>query len=227
MSPFSARAKFSLYYKNLDFKQVKPSSLGGMTSAAFLAINPIGKIPVLELESGVQIPESDSIVEYLEDRFPERSLRPEDLTLRAMSRVVARMADLYVLNPLLRNGLALMMPISLHRATSPVDHKIVDREYAALSKTLATLETYMVAEGPFAMGERPTVADGALTPYLVFVDYAQKIFGRPELLGERPLLAGYLDRVAAADPAIKRTREEVEGGLRERLLELESGAGKH
>jgi glutathione S-transferase len=227
MSPFSARAKFSLYYKNIDFKPVKPSSLGGMKSPAFLAVNPIGKIPVLELEDGTQIPESDSIVEYLEDRFPERSLRPDDLTRRAKARVVARIADLYVLNPLLRNGLALMMPISLHRQTLPMDVKVVDREYAALAQTLIALEGYMVPDGPFAMGERPSVADGALTPYLVFIAYAQQIFGRPELLGERPLLAHYLDRVAAADPALKRTREEVEGGLRDRKIEIDSGAGAH
>jgi glutathione S-transferase len=206
---------------------VKPSSLGGMKSAAFLAVNPIGKIPVLELEDGTQIPESDSIVEYLEDRFPERSLRPDDLPRRALARAVARIADLYVLNPLLRNGLALMMPISLHRQTLPVDVTVVDREYAALAQTLTAIEGYMVPDGPFAMGERPSVADGALTPYLVFVAYAQQLFGRPELLGERPLLADYLDRVAAADPALKRTREEVEGGLRDRRIEIDSGAGAH
>jgi glutathione S-transferase len=227
MSPFSARAKFSLYYKNIDFKPVKPSSLGGMKSSAFLAVNPLGRIPVLELEDGVKIPESDSIVEYLEDRFPERPLRPDDLTQRAMSRVVARICDLYVLNPLLRNGLALMMPISLHRKTSPVDSQVVDRECAALAQTLTALERYMASDGPFALGARPTIADGALTPYLVFVAYAQELFGRPELLGERPSLADYLDRAAAADPAVKRTREEVEGGLRDRRIEIESGAGVH
>jgi glutathione S-transferase len=45
LSPYSARVKISLRYKDIGFEPVKPSSLGGMTSPRFLAVAPLGRIP--------------------------------------------------------------------------------------------------------------------------------------------------------------------------------------
>jgi glutathione S-transferase len=226
MSPFSARVRFSLFYKDIRFDQIKPSQLGGMSAPEFLAVSPLGKIPVLELDTGERVEESDTIVEYLEDAFPTPSLRPDDPLDRARARLIARVSDLYVLSPLLWGGtsssdaLSTMMPISLHRETRAADPALVAREAAALARGLDRLDRLIDRDGPFAMGRAPTTADGALVPYLVFVDYAGRVLDRPDLLGSRPGLATYLDRVAQADPALARTREGVEQALVDRREEI-------
>ena len=46
--------------------------------------NPLGKVPVLEEDSFV-LPESEVIMEYLEERYPEPALLPADPAARARS----------------------------------------------------------------------------------------------------------------------------------------------
>ena len=224
MSPFTARVRFSLYYKDLPFEQIKPSSLGGMKSDAFLAVNPLGKIPVLEPQPGVRIPESDVIVNFLEDAFPQRPLLPQDPVDRARVRAVARICDLYILSRLLWNGLAVAMPISLHRQPATLEPSIVDREYGELGRALDNLEYFMADAGPFAMGSQPTIADGAILPYLIFIAYAEQVLERPELLSGRPKLSGYIDRVAGQDSALARTKAEVDQALLDRRQEVAANA---
>jgi glutathione S-transferase len=49
--------------------------------------NPVGKVPVLE-EAGWVLPESAVIAEYLDERFPEPPLWPEDPGERAVGRLL-------------------------------------------------------------------------------------------------------------------------------------------
>jgi glutathione S-transferase len=69
---------------------------GELTSAAFRALNPFGKMPVLETDEG-PVFESTSILEYLEERGP-RVLLPAGEERRA--RHFDRLGDLYLLDPL-------------------------------------------------------------------------------------------------------------------------------
>src|SRR5919201_4293541 len=51
--------------------------------------NPLGRVPVLEEEeSGLLLPESAVIAEYLEERFPDPPLWPGDPAERARGRVL-------------------------------------------------------------------------------------------------------------------------------------------
>lgn len=226
LSPFSARVRFSLYFKNIPFEQVKPSSLGGMRSPGFLAVTPLGKIPVLETDSGWRLPESDVIVEYLEDAVPNPSLRPEGPESIAAARLLSRLSDLYLLMRLLHGGLTSMMPVASNRKPDPPDETVVQREWEEVSKALDHIEHFMANRGPFALGENPSTADGALIPYLVFVDNAARFFGRSEWPGSRPRLSNYLDAVSAAEPAAARVRGEVEQALIDRRGEIEALVAK-
>jgi glutathione S-transferase len=58
----------------------------------FLKINPKGLVPVL-VHDGFTIAESTVILEYLEDAFPEKSLRPASLSDRARMRQWAKIPD--------------------------------------------------------------------------------------------------------------------------------------
>ena len=66
----------------------------------FLAKNPLGKLPVLELDDGSYVCESLAIIEYLEELHPDPPLfgvTPEE---RAHARAVERAADIGVLLPI-------------------------------------------------------------------------------------------------------------------------------
>ena len=67
------RVKIYLAEKGLkDIEQVDfLPPFNELRSPAFLAKNPAGRIPVLELDDGTWLPESDAIIEYLEELYPE------------------------------------------------------------------------------------------------------------------------------------------------------------
>jgi len=68
-------------------------------SPAFLAINPRGKVPTI-VDDGFALGESNAILEYLEERYPERPLLPKDIRARATIRRLMCEADNYISPPL-------------------------------------------------------------------------------------------------------------------------------
>jgi glutathione S-transferase len=64
-------------------------------SPAFLAINPRGKVPTV-VDDGFAVWESNAILEYLEERYPERPLMPKDAKARAAIRRLMCEADNYL-----------------------------------------------------------------------------------------------------------------------------------
>ena len=77
-----------LSYKGHEVDLMKQEHL----SPAFLKINPKGLVPVL-VHEGVSIAESTIILEYLEDAFPEISLRPQSNIAKARMRMWTRIPD--------------------------------------------------------------------------------------------------------------------------------------
>ncbi|MBT8441047.1 MAG: glutathione S-transferase family protein [Gammaproteobacteria bacterium] len=125
-------------------------------SAAYHALNPLGKVPGLVV-NGEMIPESEVICEYLEDAYPEPSGLPADVRGRTTSRLVARITDLYI-SPNFR-------PLLPHLDPATRDHAEAERIGAALAKAFRSLEFYM-GPGAFCVGEVPTLGDCALGPYI-------------------------------------------------------------
>src|SRR5665213_2272925 len=78
-SPFPTRVRLQIYAKG-----------------HYLKINPIGRVPTLVLDDGRALPESEVICEYLEDAFPQPSLRPADPWGRARMRLISRICDFYL-----------------------------------------------------------------------------------------------------------------------------------
>jgi glutathione S-transferase len=83
--PYCARARIVLAEKELGYETVeidlsnRPAWLFGK--------NPSGRVPVLEEDGGLVLPESVVIMEYLEERFPEPALWPADPGERALGRL--------------------------------------------------------------------------------------------------------------------------------------------
>ena len=86
ISNYYNMVKLALLEKGLAFDEV-----GRMPSQDedFLAISPLGKIPVLEVKEGF-LTETVAIVEFLEDVYPEIPLYPADPFARSKSGVFAR-----------------------------------------------------------------------------------------------------------------------------------------
>ncbi|WP_425040976.1 glutathione S-transferase family protein [Primorskyibacter sp. S187A] len=61
---------------------------GAHTSDAFLAINPKGRVPVLETPQGV-LTENPAILEYIADTYPEAGLAPEGAFAKAKARALS------------------------------------------------------------------------------------------------------------------------------------------
>ena len=56
---------------------------GEQRAPEHLARNPFGSVPVLELEDGSYLVESLAIIMYLEERFPDGALMPQEAQARA------------------------------------------------------------------------------------------------------------------------------------------------
>ncbi len=84
--PYCMRVRIALAEKQLPYREReidlanKPSEL--------LRVNPAGGVPVLVVDGGAAIPESIVILQYLEDRFPERPIFPADPLARARARLL-------------------------------------------------------------------------------------------------------------------------------------------
>ena len=83
--PYAARARITLAEKGIAYDAVEIDLAD--RPAWLYEKNPLGKVPVYEEDEGLVLPESEVIMEYLEERFPEPALWPADPAERALGRL--------------------------------------------------------------------------------------------------------------------------------------------
>lgn len=95
-SPYGWRVWMALEHKRLDYElRVLSFDEAEMKQAAYLAINPRGKVPAID-DGGFTLFESGAILEYLDERFPQAPLLfPGTAERRALIRRKAREAEQY------------------------------------------------------------------------------------------------------------------------------------
>jgi glutathione S-transferase len=87
--PYCARVRIALAEKGIEHETVvvdlddRPAWLRDLNAA--------NRVPVLD--DGLVLPESDVIMEYLEDRYPDPPLLPDDPADRALARLLVRRFD--------------------------------------------------------------------------------------------------------------------------------------
>ncbi|WLH14810.1 glutathione S-transferase family protein [Pseudomonas hefeiensis] len=184
-SPYSVRVLASLALKGISVELVgEPKE--GTRSAEFLAINPLGKMPVLVLENDGAIAESLVILEFLEDRFPERSLRPREAFRLAQMRLAGRVIEQQV------DG-ALLAVVMLVVSKSTDKNAIRDAD-AVLNEAL-TIFTQFWQPGPYAFGSEPTILDCLMLPVLTILQICSDARGHdfiekfPEIVAYQKVLA--------------------------------------
>jgi glutathione S-transferase len=93
LSSYSAKVRIVLCVKGAPHDERAPA--GGYRSPEYRAIVPMGTLPALQQGDWV-LSESEVINEYLEERFPQPAMLPQDLRLRARVRFLCRFHDLYL-----------------------------------------------------------------------------------------------------------------------------------
>lgn len=161
---------------------------------AFLALNPTGTTPVLQLDDGTCIAETVAICEYLEEAFPAVPLIGHSATERALTRMWWRRVDLMVVQPMIAGfrgaeGLPLFRERVRCLPQAATDLKTMAQE------GMAWLDEQL-GERPFLCGDALTVADLQLFCFVEFGDKVGQSPG-PRLQG----LARWRERIAARPAA--------------------------
>lgn len=152
-SPYVARVVMYAKLKGVDLPlSDPPGGMAGLKSPAYLKLNPMGKMPTLEVD-GQGIGESSVICDYLDDVYPQKSGLPADALGRARSRLVARIADLYLAQH--------VGPLFRQMSPEKRDQAAVDAAAKEIAKAYGYLEQVMDS-GPFCVGNSPTLGDAAL-----------------------------------------------------------------
>jgi glutathione S-transferase len=133
----------------------------------FLALNPAGSLPALELDDGTVLSESVPIMEYLEELLPQPSLIGSNPLQRAEIRAVERKIELGFFQRVMRAVHATRSPLGL-----PPNPALAQHELAALPAALTWIDT-QIGDSEFVMGAAPTMADCTLLAAMNFARFGQ------------------------------------------------------
>jgi glutathione S-transferase len=196
LSSFCWKALIALYEADLPFEPRLVNLGDPADRAAFEAVWPIAKFPVLRDHTRERtVPESSIIIEYLTRAEPSAaSLLPGDPDRAMQTRLLDRLIDSYIHVPLQRVVSERMRPEGQH---DPFGAEQARGQIRAGYNLIAPMIT-----GPWAMGEAFSLADCAALPALFYADYAVPLAGWPEL-------AGYLGRLKAR-PSVARVLAEAQ-----------------
>lgn len=212
-SPFPTRVRLLIYAKGLDVEIIEPPGFHSSAESKgdYLRINPIGRVPTLVLDDGRALPESEVICEYLEDAYPEPSLRPADAWGRARMRLLSRICDFYLVMA--------MVPLfdASGRSRRHWEPAKIEAAAGKVAEALGFLETYIGEDG-YAVGGSLTQADGAIVPQLVLAaEWIPTVFGTPDPLPGLPKLSVYWAAIQT-DPICARLIGETRDAIREQQV---------
>jgi glutathione S-transferase len=204
ISNYHNKVLIALLEKGVPYEEdcnVKPSQ-----KPEYLALSPMGKVPFMEV-AGTRLIESEVILEYLEDAYPQKPLLPKDPLARAKVRELVTVIELH-LELVARR---LYPGAFFGGTTSDGTKQAVEKDLAKGVRTLKALAKF----APFLAGAEFSLADCAAAVHLPVVSLATKLtYGRDvleelpqakpylKMLGERPAIAKVnADRKAASEAA--------------------------
>jgi glutathione S-transferase len=217
LSPYSARVRMQIDAKGITAITFEQPADWGMPK--FREKFPIGRVPVLDID-GDLMPESEVIAEYLEEIYPEPSLLGSTPRETAHIRMLARVADIYIINNTFM--LSRQTGALSRRTPTPARNDAVSEQLAVeVVRNLNALDKFIGKDG-FACYGRFTLTDCALVPGLFLVENVMPAAGVDTPI---PAIAG----VAAYWAAIQKNKHaakvliELHRGLEERREMIRSG----
>ncbi|MGJ7511274.1 maleylacetoacetate isomerase [Variovorax sp. GT1P44] len=160
----SHRLRITLNLKGLAYEQVavdlrREEHLGD----AYRSINPQQLVPALDVD-GVTMTQTPAIIEWLEERYPQAPLLPQDPLDRAHVRALAAIIGCDV------------HPVNNRRILETLRHRFGADQAAIdewcgtwISSGFSAYEAFLSARGSdqgFSFGDAPTLADAYLIPQI-------------------------------------------------------------
>ncbi len=172
--PNPARIRIALAEKGasdkVEFVSVNVPE-GEHRKAEFLAKNPSGAVPVLELDCGTTISECTAITEYIDHAFDGISLTGKSAKQRAIIHMMQRRAEQTVLDAVANY---------FHHATPGLGPALETNQHkewgeSQREKALAGMNYFdgQLGEQPFVAGDEFSMADITVFAGLGFADFAK------------------------------------------------------
>jgi glutathione S-transferase len=197
LSSFCWKSLIALYEAGVDFTPRVVNLGDPADKAAFEAVWPLAKFPVLRDEArGNTVPESSIVIEYLAQYYPSAaSLIPPDPDAARQVRLLDRLIDSYIHLPF--QGIV----GERLRPEGQKDPFGVEQAHGKLRQGYDLIAP-MIADKGWATGETFTLADCAALPALYYADHAVS-------LDAWPGLRAYLERLKTR-PSVARVLTEAE-----------------
>lgn len=232
MSVCAAKVRLVLAGKNLEAKLHHLNlRKGDQFAPDYLKLNPNAVVPTL-VHDGRAVIESTLIAEYLDEAFPAPPLRPADLADRAVMRMFASIPDqgLHAACGTIstvvafRHQFLALSPEELKRNIEEtpdaarrerkrlgiekgMDAPFVPDALRVYDGALARMETRLAHGKPWLIGDRYTLADVGLTPYVTRLAHLHF----DGMWARRPRLAAWYERIQAR-PNYRAIRDFINWG---------------
>jgi glutathione S-transferase len=178
VSNYYNKVKIALMEKGIPFEEehVRPSQ-----EPEVLARSVMGKMPFLDLGDGRTLTESQVILEYLEDAFPDKPLYPRDPLARARNRELITHLELHLELPARRLYRQAFFGGTVSDETKHLVQKELEKGVRAFMK--------LAKFSPWVAGGEFTAADCAAAVDLPLISLASTAIYGADILG------GHADRV--------------------------------
>jgi glutathione S-transferase len=197
VSNYHNKVRIALLEKGVEHEE--DASCTPSQKDEFLARSPLGKVPFLELGDGRRLSESNAILEYLEEAYPQKPLLPQDPWQRAKVRELVIFLELHIELVARR----LYGQVFFGREPSESAKQSVERE---LTKGIRALRS-VVKFDPYIAGPELTLADCAAFCHLPLVALTTKIAYGRDFLADMPQVKPYLAMLKQR-PAFARVDED-------------------
>ena len=164
IAPNPRRVRIFIAEKNLQIPAVEVSIVDGENlKPEYLKVNPRGLLPVLELDDGTRIDETQAICRYLEETHPEPNLMGRTTLERAQIESWQRHMEfdgMTAVSEVVRNSIPAFSSRGLPGVTQPVAAipALVERGTNSVKRFYERLEQRL-KESEFVAGNRFTIAD--------------------------------------------------------------------
>ena len=155
------RVRIALNLKGLAYASVDTSLLHGeQRDPAYLALNPQGLVPMLEVD-GLKLTQSLAIIDWLDTAHPEPRLIPAEAEARAaeLAKAMVIAADIHPINNL---RILKYLKSQLGHSQDEIDQWA--RHW--ITQGFAALEAMADPDKPYLSGDAPGLADVFLIPQM-------------------------------------------------------------